>query len=87
MAIFCAKLVKNARKSPRHDRKSDAGGESLKLFKENGPIWGRNGDRNLCALEEKALELTFKIGGESLLADGGADFFEGPKASTIKLVL
>ncbi len=47
---------------------------------------GRNEDRNLCALEEKALELTFKIGGENLLADGGADFFEGPKASTIKLV-
>ena len=86
MAIFCAKLVKNARKSPRHDRKSDAGGESLKLFKENGPILGRNGDSN-CALEEKALELTFKIGGEGLLADGGADFFECPKASTIKLVL
>ena len=47
---------------------------------------GRNGDRNLYALEEKALELTLKIGGEDLLADGGADFFEGPKASTIKLV-
>ena len=86
MAIFCAKLVKNARKSPRHDRKSDAGGESLKLFKENGPIFGRNGDSN-CALEEEALELTFKIGGEGLLADGGADFFECPKASTIKFVL
>jgi hypothetical protein len=41
----------------------------------------------LYALEEEALELTFKIGGEGLLADGGADFFEGPKASTIKLVL
>ena len=48
-------------------------------------LW-RNEDRNLCALEEEALELTFKIGGEGLLADGGADFFEGPKASTIKLV-
>ena len=44
----------------------------------------RNEDRNLYALEEEALELTFKIGGEGLLADGGADFFECPKASTIK---
>ena len=83
MAIFLCKVRKVPRKSPRQVRKSDAGGESLKLFKENGPIFGRNGDSN-CALEEKALELTFKIGGEGLLADGGADFFECPKASTIK---
>jgi hypothetical protein len=52
---------------------------------------GRNGEPlrpflNLCALEEEAMELTFKIGGENLLADGGADFFECPKASTIKFV-
>ena len=67
MAIFLCKVRKVPRKSPRQVRKSDAGGESLKLFKENGPILGRNGDSN-CALEEKALELTFKIGGEGLLA-------------------
>ena len=32
------KLQKVIRKSPRHDRKSDAGGAGLKLVKESGAI-------------------------------------------------
>ena len=78
MAIFCAKLGKTHEKAPDMTEKRMRGRKSETI--------GRNGDSN-CALEEEALELTFKIGGEGLLADGGADFFECPKASTIKFVL
>ena len=39
------------------------------------------------ALEEETLELTLKIGSENVLADGCADFFECPKAATIKFDL
>ena len=38
MAIFCAKLGKTHEKAPRHDRKSDAGGESLKLLGAMGTV-------------------------------------------------
>ena len=42
------------------------------------------GHQKTLVLQEEPLELALEVGGEDLLADGGADFLKRPEAAAVE---